>query len=749
VLLSITMTIHFDPPFGPVQTAALLLLTVGAALALYLGREMRRSKRHPLLIVLRSGVILLLALLLINPVATLTAPQAKRKAPFLLLLDTSRSMTTRDVPTVSAPETRWQAARQATLDNHVLLEALAQRYQVRVYGFDARAAAADIGVLRALESPHGDHTSLGDALTQAVGANRPAGASGSFGGVLLVSDGRDNGQTSPLDAARTAKSLGFPVYTLCVGQETKAQDIEVVAQRPQVFAEPGQQIEITADVRDTGIPRGPVTVELLRDGKRVAAQNLTLSPGRHEVSFPVVEAHRGFCRYAIACSPLPGETDLTNNRANVFLNVMDSHARVLLLEGQPTWDSKFLAQALRDDPTIRLDSVYQLTDTRPFAVSGSAEQPIVHVPRTVEDFAHYDVLLLGRGYESFFDAKATEELKKWVGDRGGCLVFLRGRADEHTPGLRDLEPLTYGTQELATAQIRLTDAGRSHPGFAFDTKEDAQTVVRKLPSLVTATRVQNEKALAVVLARSPDSESGADSKPMATLAYQRFGQGKVMAVVGQGLWRWAFLPPDQEKYSRVYPEFWAQTIRWLVSESDFLPGQNIALRTDKTTYSASETVSLLGFLRGPKNVTPPQITLTLPGGQTTSLTPARGDGKTADFTASYRPPSPGEYIATVAPPSGSKKAVPVSAAFTVFAGQEEDANRSADPALMQQIAAVGGGQSLQPSELNSLPEKLRSAELASVKVSEPRTLWDRWWVLAALLGLLTAEWLLRRRLGLV
>jgi len=141
VLLSITMTIHFDPPFGPVQTAALLLLTVGAALALYLGREMRRSKRHPLLIVLRSGVILLLALLLINPVATLTAPQAKRKAPFLLLLDTSRSMTTRDVPTVSAPETRWQAARQATLDNHVLLEALAQRYQVRVYGFDARAAA--------------------------------------------------------------------------------------------------------------------------------------------------------------------------------------------------------------------------------------------------------------------------------------------------------------------------------------------------------------------------------------------------------------------------------------------------------------------------------------------------------------------------------------------------------------------------------------------------------------------------------
>ena len=478
-----TMKLHFDPPFGPVQTVALLLLTVGVALALYLGREMRGARRPPLLLLcLRGTVLLVLALLLLNPVATMTAPQAKSKAPFLLLLDTSRSMTTRDVPTVGKPETRRQAARRVTLDNHTLLEGLAQRYQVRVYGFDTRATAADLNTLRALESPHGDHTNLGDALTQAVSANRPAGVSGSFGGVLLVSDGRDNGQTSPLDAARTAKSLGCPVS---------------------------------------------------------------------------------------------GETDLTNNRANIFLNVMDSHARVLLLEGQPTWDSKFLAQTLRNDPTIRLDSVYQLTDTRPFAVSGSVEQPLVDVPRTVDEFARYDVLLLGRGYESFFDGKATEELKKWVGDRGDCLVLLRGRADERSPGLREREPVVYGTQELASAQIRLTDAGRSHPGFAFDTGEDAQTVVKRLPSLITATRVQNEKALAVVLARSSDSESGADGKPMATLAYQRFGQGKVMAVVGQGLWRGAFLPPDQEKYSMVYPEFWAQTIRWLVSESDFLPGQNI------------------------------------------------------------------------------------------------------------------------------------------------------------------------------
>src|SRR5262249_32971101 len=154
---------------------------------------------------------------------------------------------------------------------------------------------------------------------------------------------------------------------------------------------------------------------------------------------------------------------------------------------------------------------------------------------------------------------ATEALKQWVSERGGDLVFLRGRADERTPALRDLEPITLGDEEVEAARVRLTEAGRTHPGFAFDTREDAATVVQKLPSLISATRVQGEKALAVVLARAQSADAAdASAQEMALLAYQRYGQGKVMAVVGQGLWRWAFLPPDLAPYGRVYDEFWTQ-----------------------------------------------------------------------------------------------------------------------------------------------------------------------------------------------
>ena len=748
--------LQFDPPFLPLQTAALALLAVVAAFWLYTRWELRqRVRRNRALLLLRGAVVLLLACILLNPIVTVSAPQAQGKAPFLLLLDTSRSMNTADVaePGETNRATRWAAAQRAVLENRALLDALNRRYSVRVYGFDSRATAQPAEALLQQAKPDGSGTSLGDAISQAVNANRPPTNSRApnapMGGLLLVSDGRDNGTAYPVDAARLAKSLGFPVYTACVGQETRAQDIQVVAKRPQMFGAPGQTIEMTAELHDSGIAETRLRVDLLKEGKRVASRNVTLSPGRREITFPVTEARKGFYRYAFACSVAPGETNESNNRANVFLNVMDTRARVLLLEGRPSWDAKFLAQTLRDDPTITLDAIYQLTPNRPFALSGSADRPTLRVPHTVEAFAHYDVVILGKGYEEFFDAAATEALKQWVGDRGGDLVFLRGRADERTPALSALEPVTYSDQEIEAARVRLTEAGRSHPGFAFTGEEDAQTVVQKLPALISATRVQGEKALAVVLARAPGiAEEDADAQEMAVLAYQRYGQGKTLAVVGQGLWRWAFLPPELERYGRVYDEFWAQTIRWLVSESDFLPGQNIALRTDRTSYSSKEAVNFLGFLRGPRSSELPTLTITQPDGKTTRIVSAKGDGKAADFTASYHPPMPGEYLATVPPPSGSEQTAPASAAFTVYPGQEEEANRSADPVLMRQIAEAGGGQALRLAELPSLPEKLKAAEQAATRKQEPRSAWDRGWVLALLVGLLTAEWVLRRRAGL-
>lgn len=753
------MRVQFDPPFLPLQTVLLALAALTAAGALYFRWELRNTTRRrftaPLL---RGLVLLLLACILLNPVLAVRTPTQQVRPPLFVLLDTSRSMNTRDVPISgsSLRETRWKAARRITLENSALLEALRLRYDVRFYGFDERARARSMDDLQRLSRPEGSRTSLGDALNQVTAAGRAAaertadGSSGVHGGVLLVSDGRDNGASYPLDAARAVRTAGFPVFTVCLGQETKGFDIAVTPARPQVFAVPGQSVELVAEIQDTGIPRTSLRLDLLREGRRVATRQIAVSPGRQRVVFPVTEKQKGYYRYTFVCAPAPGETNLSNNRANLFLNIMNARSRVLLLEGSPTWDARFLAQALRQDRTTDLDAIYQLTNQHPFALSGNANRKDLQIPRTVEALGRYDVIILGRGFESFYDRSSAEALKKWVSDRGGSLVLMRGRPYETGNALQELEPVDFGDRNLEDVRIRLTEAGKLHPGFAFNAREEAQTVVRQLPSLISATRVSGEKALTVVLARGLSSSDAQSAEPqeMAVLAYQRYGQGKVLALVGEGMWRWALLTPEMDRYSGVYREFWTQTIRWLVSDSDFLPGQNMALHTDRTAYSAGEQVNLLGYVRGQKPAALPAIKVVRPDGRSDRIAPAAGDGKSADFTATYRPSAPGDYMAMIQPPTGRVDSVPVSASFTVYTGQEEDANRSADPTLMRQIAAVTGGQALRENELSGLPDRLRAVERAVNRTDGPRSLWDRNFVLALIVALLTAEWLVRRRRGL-
>ncbi|HXG22916.1 MAG TPA: VWA domain-containing protein [Chthonomonadales bacterium] len=740
---SLLMSLHFDPPFLPLHTALLAVLAAGAVLMLYLRRELRSQSSQSLLLAgLRIGLVLALALILLNPVVV-SSETPKGKRPFLLMLDTSRSMNTNDVEGGS----RYAAARKATLENDALMAALTERYDLRVFGFSERPEVSRSEALQKLQRPNGNRTNIGAAL---VGAAKTLGGKQSGGGeILLVSDGRDTCDSFPLEVARALRAGGFTLSTLCIGRQTRRRDLQVVARKTQVFASPGQEVQLAAEVVSSGLPRTHTRVELMRDGRPVMARDVVVEPGRTEVDFPVRHSSKGLYRYAIRVASAPEEPNTANNRVHIFLNVSNDRVRVLFLEGRPSWDSKFLAQALRSNPTVTVDVIYKLTDTRFFAVIGGGEKEKeegIAIPRTPEQMSRYDVIIFGKGFEEFYDQAGATALKEWIATRGGNVVFLRGRSDERTAALREIEPVAWSDQELEELQMRLTEEGRTHPSFAFPVSEDAQTVVKRLPPLVSATRVQGEKALAVVLARADDADGDRDVREMATLAYQRYGQGKVMAIVGQGLWRWAMLPPELEGYHKVYQEFWTQTVRWMVSESDFLPGQNLALKTDRTSYSPGETVHFRGYIRSSKSASPPTLSVFLPNGKMARLASARGDGKQADFTATFRPTLLGEYV--VAIESASGKAVPVAAHFTVNSGLEEDLNRSADPDLMRQLAVIGGGHAYSLHDIGDLPQQLKAAELARERKTDPRTAWDRPWVLMALMVLLGAEWWLRRKSGL-
>jgi hypothetical protein len=117
-------------------------------------------------------------------------------------------------------------------------------------------------------------------------------------------------------------------------------------------------------------------------------------------------------------------------------------------------------------------------------------------------------------------------------------------------------------------------------------------------------------------------------------------------------------------------------------------------------------------------------------------------GRTAALT-------PGEYEVGVESPAITERDTRARTEFKVESlGSAELAQLNTNEPLLRQIADAGGGQYLREEQLPRLLEML--APMSQGRVIESDTvLWQSYWWFLPLIGLLTIEWILRKRVGLL
>ncbi len=96
---------------------------------------------------------------------------------------------------------------------------------------------------------------------------------------------------------------------------------------------------------------------------------LSLRPNQLDQSLPfqlaITAPDPGAYQLLVRAEAVDGEATLLNNEQTCFLNVRDSGARVLYLEGQPRQEQKFLRIALSDSPDLQIESRWFPESTRP------------------------------------------------------------------------------------------------------------------------------------------------------------------------------------------------------------------------------------------------------------------------------------------------------------------------------------------------------------------------------------------------
>jgi hypothetical protein len=239
--------------------------------------------------------------------------------------------------------------------------------------------------------------------------------------------------------------------------------------------------------------------------------------------------------------------------------------------------------------------------------------------------------------------------------------------------------------------------------------------------------------------------SGPGQGPRPLIAVQRFGEGRSMVFTGEASWRWRMMLPAAD---RTYDTFWQQALRWLAVAApepmqltiagEPVPGQQVPV-----------TVQVRNAAFEPQ----PEAIVTLrvsgPDGKSESLTaaPASGSEAAGRYVASFRPSTAGVF--RISAEASRRGAGLGSATLPVLVGGA-DAEMS-DPRLnlqlLNRLAQSSGGRVLGESEIQNLPDLLQ-ASMPAAALSVRRDLWHTGWSFAAILLLLGAEWLLRRRWGL-
>lgn len=744
------LALIWQPYFPPAPLLAAVAVLLGLALLAGVRSFPRDPQTSVASVSMRCLLIAALGLLLLGPATLPPRTRAPGRPTLTVMVDTSGSMQTPDVAGLS----RYDFAARQWLDPE-RLAALRRTYDVQLYAFDEQPRAIGEPLLRrpAAEVATARVSNIARSVSETI-ARIPTGADGSA--VLLLSDGRDTRDEPFHPVGRLARARSIPVHTVALGGIGMQQDLALVAAPMQEYLLAGEPGRIAVRLALTRADAARTTLHV-RCGDEHTTRPIAFEGGDGvTIDVPIRQAAAGLYEYRITADPIPGEIERANNAHAVFVPVTSRRLRVLLLEGQPYWDTKFLAQTLRKDERLEVTQITQLsTQRQEKLVTRTDAEP--RVPGTLTDLTHYDVVVLGRAIERVLPADAARLLPEYVSAHGGRVVFARGRA--HSPDTRAgravgrhlavLEPAAWVGAALHDQAIGLEPAGRLHPCFSPATADEAiDPLIDALPPLRRVDLVAGQKPAVIVLARTrPTGGAGSVSPGAPVLTTMQYGRGMVLAVLGEGLWKWRLRRAGARGVVRFFDRFWSDMVRWLAMGSDYEPGAPMSLRLSRRDVQIGDAISFDVIGRVDLDELDVRATVIGPTGDQRRPALVAVDGSAHHRRATMQVSSPGVHRVVVQTALAPDKALETR--FNCIDVDLERLQSGAAPSALRVLSDQSGGRCVPPHAPDELPPLLARYRAATIVPPRPRHAWDRGWILTLILAWAGGEWLIRKKGGLL
>jgi uncharacterized membrane protein len=689
---------------------------------------------------LQSAMAALVLFMLWRPalsVATLK-PQQNVVA---VLVDNSKSMA---IPDSSGTR---EAAAKAVL-NAGLLRSLSERFQVRLYEFGKEPTRIqNPGQLTAAEPA----THIGDAFERVLGefASLPLGA------VVLLSDGADNSGAIPLETLSAIRRQRIPVHTIGFGREHPSKDVEITDVALPMRALPQSKLTAEVTLQNWGFSGDQAKLSVRDGSKALATRTVILAnDGVLQTELLVFDCGQaGPKSLEISLEPLPGEENALNNKVTRVVNVESRKPRILYVEGEPRWDFKFIRRALDDYPNIQIVTMLRTTQNKIYrqGVEDDPKELADGFPSKASELFGYQGLILGSVEANYFTQTQQSLIRDFVDRRGAGLLFLGGRASLSDGGyqsspLSDLIPVVLptakGTFHRDFSSQALTAAGARSIICRLD-DDPARNAERwkKMPQLANYQEVGEPKPGATALL----DVYPANRRPSPLLVTENYGRGRTAVFATGGSWRWKMWTDHADKTA---PSFWQQMFRYLVTDA---PNQ-VSSTTPKAVLSDDTRLPLRVEVRDKEfnlvNNAKVQARFLGPEGGTATVELTPQPLEEGIYVGEWNAVKPGSYVAEVLAGRDQEALGNDVLTFRREDGVAEGFRTSQNRELLEKLAQQTGGRYYRPEEASKLSGEISYSE-AGITTRETRDLWNLPVFFLLALGLRAAEWLLRRKWGVV
>ncbi|MFQ5671770.1 MAG: glutamine amidotransferase [Nitrospinales bacterium] len=704
---------------------------------------------------LRVISFLLLLLILFKPELEFNKSRIQKNS-IAVLLDDSKSLAIKTFP---EEKPRFDIVRRVLKKNRDYFENLKKDFQVDFYFASDRITAVPGSDIESRYRVQGLNTDLNQVLRE-VKKHYEGKA---LQGVMLFSDGADLGEDLAEVSEEMADTLSFfeaPIHTFQAGSNENFKDLGIEKLEGADFGFVRQEVNLSVSLIASSMGNKNIPLVLKEGDKVLVSKVIEIKEGqsRYKTDLQFVPNTTGKKVYTLSVPLFVGESIESNNRKEFQVKVIRDRIRVLLLNGRPSWDARFLREVLINNPKVDLLSFFILRSFSDDVQASVSELSLISFPSNLllsDYLGSFDLVIFQNfRYKPFIQKQYLENIEKYV-RHGGAFIMIGGDLSfqgggYYQTGVDNILPVRIRSK---TSQF-LNDAFKPrigkqfahHPILRLEKSEELNHEAWSSMPELRGLNIGLEPAKdAQVLIRYTKTGDHGDAYPV--LAVRKNGDGRSLILATDSSWAWNFLRVGQGGSGRYYQNFWNNVVAWMTNEPET---QQIKIETDKERYRENEKVLIkVKMLREDYNPLPNEkidlILHSISNGKTLSKhtlqTNALGE---ANFE--FTPSGEGFYSARLKRAAEDLKK---EALFSVFSETAEFEKPLINSLLLKTMAeATGGAFRVLDEQTNLADQRFSNPEVRTKSDSKILSLWDNWWVYFMFIGFLSMEWWTRRKLGL-